>query len=252
MVTLELQNCTFSYQDWFKSVLVFDHINAVFESGNTIILGPNGAGKSTLMSIATGNLRPNSGSVLINGQEITGPHRLKELKRQVAWLPQSIESLPGLKVREQVAYAGWLKGMTRSKAWEHSGEALARVDMAELADRPANRLSGGQKRRMGIAQSLVHDASFVFLDEPTAGLDPIQQEQFQAIVEHNRLDRNFVISTHDVNDLDTRYDQVLVLSNGRIVFHGSVREFLAKSGSGGSEADRGGRAYRAVIEEGTA
>jgi ABC-2 type transport system ATP-binding protein len=245
---IALTDCSFSYRRWFREVPVFDGISVEFQRGTTIILGPNGAGKSTLMSMATGNLRPNAGQLSFDGVPVDGARSLNALRRRVAWLPQQIEAVPGLRVREQVAYAGWLKGMNRGRAWSAAATALAKVDLADLAERPSGKLSGGQRRRMGIAQSLVHDAEFIFMDEPTAGLDPLQYERFNAVVAELSEDTNFVISTHDVNDLDARFDHVVVLSGGRKAYAGDVAGFLDHAEPSNEARSRPGSAYRSLVE----
>nr|WP_281398810.1 ATP-binding cassette domain-containing protein [Natronoglycomyces albus] len=163
-------------------------------------------------------------------------------------MPQSIRAIGGLRVREQVAYVAWLKGMSRSRAWEAAAAALAKTDLSDLAERPATRLSGGQRRRMGIAQTIVHGARFIFLDEPTAGLDPLQLERFNCLLAELSADHHFVVSTHDITALTSKYDRVLVVASGATAFAGSAQDFLALAGHGGE--GREASAYRVALNGG--
>lgn len=168
---LRIVGCSFAYR---RSLPVFDGYTASFAPGRTVLLGPNGAGKSTLLALLADSLQPQKGYVETGtGLSPRTWRGRREFRRRVAWLPQQVAPFPGLTVREHVAYAGWLKGLSRRDAWRRSTAALEDVDLASLAGRRATQLSGGQTRRMGIAGALVHEAEAILLDEPTAGLDPV-------------------------------------------------------------------------------
>lgn len=211
---------------------VFDDLSLVFEPGRTALLGPNGAGKSTIFGLLAGVHAPRRGAITLGDPPLDA--RPTELRRSVGWMPQDIETVPGLRVREQVAYAGWLKGMRRSDARAAAMHAVRRAGLDQLADRPSRRLSGGERRRLGFSQVLVHEPSVMLLDEPFAGLDPLQRERFRTIVAATRVAGAIVVSTHDVEDIDDLFDHVVVLDAGRVVFQGSVPAFmsLAPAGSG--------------------
>lgn len=192
--------------------------------GRTVVLGPNGAGKTTLLAIGADALVPQEGRVVLNGDD----QRRGERRRRVGWMPQQINAVPGLTCREQVAYAGWLKGLSQREAWHRSARALNDVGLADLADRSASKVSGGQLRRVGLAQVLVADAAVLLLDEPTAGLDPGQRSRFREIVgELSGI--AVVISTHQVDDLSELFETVVVLHEGIVRFEGPVPAFLALS-----------------------
>ena len=142
-------------------------------------------------------------------------------------MPQQVRAIPGLTSREQVAYAGWLKGMSRSAAWTEAPAALERVDLTGEADRLTAQLSGGQQRRVGLAQLLVHRADLLLLDEPTAGLDPGQRARFRETLRRTAQDVPVVVSTHRVDDLTDLFDTVVVMDHGRIPFQGSTEAFMA-------------------------
>ena len=195
--------------------------------GCTVILGPNGAGKTTLLSLGATALRPTQGSVSLGDLDSSRRRDLRAFRRSVGWMPQQVRAIPGLTSREQVAYAGWLKGMSRSAAWTEAVTALERVDLTDEADRLTAQLSGGQQRRVGLAQLLVHRADLLLLDEPTAGLDPGQRARFRDLLRQVAQDVPVVVSTHQVDDLTDLFDTVIVMDHGRIPFQGSTEAFMA-------------------------
>lgn len=145
----------------------------------------------------------------------------------MAWIPQQITPVPGLTVREQVAYAGWLKGMPKDLAWKASEDALRRVDLTRLAERKSHQVSGGQLRRMGIAGALTHRSELILMDEPTAGLDPTQRVVFRELVDDLAGSVQVIVSTHQTEDLADLYTHVAVLAHGKICFQGSPADFHA-------------------------
>ncbi|WP_308294480.1 ATP-binding cassette domain-containing protein [Streptomyces sp. RKAG290] len=215
-----------------------------FPSGRTVFLGPNGAGKTTVLSLAASVLRPQSGTVGYGRRTTARRGDLSAYRRRIAWLPQRTEAVPGLTVREQVAYVGWLKGMSRSAAWDAAPGAVRQVELSEKLDRKVGELSGGQQRRVGVAQCLVHDAEALLLDEPTAGMDPRQRRVFHDILA--TLDRHVLLSTHDVADLEDSYDHVVVLNAGAIRFSGTVAEFTALAPADTAYGRRAEAAYYRV------
>lgn len=210
-----------------SSPLIFDEFSWQVPQGATVILGPNGAGKTTLLSLGATALKPNSGKITLGDRDSANRHDVRAIRRGVGWLPQQFRPIPGLSAREQVAYAGWLKGMSRPDAWSDAHDALARVGLSEEADRPTHGLSGGQQRRVGIAQLLVHRAGLMLLDEPTSGLDPQQRAGFRKILRRIAQDVPVVVSTHQVDDLSDLFDTVVILDHGVIRFQGSVAAFMA-------------------------
>ncbi|AKG44655.1 ABC transporter related protein [Streptomyces xiamenensis] len=119
-----------------------------------------------------------------------------------------------------------MKGMTRTAAWSAAAEALARVELSGKQDERVTRLSGGQVRRVGVAQALVHEAEVLLLDEPTAGMDPRQRRVFRDTLAALSPEVSVLISTHDVADLAEDSEHVTVLNRGGIVYHGDVAGFL--------------------------
>lgn len=245
-MTIHISRCSFGYR---RRDPVLEDLSLELPSGCVVLLGPNGAGKSTLLALLASALTPHAGSVTLGDLDTRRRGDLKHYRRQVGWLPQQVPPVPGLRVREQAAYAGWLKGMSRRDAWDSSLEAIKQVGLGELAERSAARLSGGQLRRLGIAQTLVHSARVVLMDEPTAGLDPTQRRVFRDLLENLKGRTSFVVSTHQTEDLADSYDSVILLDRGRILFQGSTDSFLDLAPRQVAQERRAEAAYAGLVRE---
>lgn len=208
-------------------------------AGRTVLLGPNGAGKSTLLALGANALQPTHGQICFGSVDPARRFDRAAYRRAIGWMPQQVRAVPGLTAHEQVAYAAWLKGASQKQAWSAAGMALEQVGLATVADRPSTTLSGGQLRRVALAQVLAHDANVLLLDEPTVGLDPAQRARFREILAALPPSSPVVVSTHQVDDLADLFDTVVVLSNGVIKFEGAVSGFmqLAPATSGERRAE---------------
>ena len=241
---LDIRSCTYAYRPWDSPVI--KELDYTLPPGLTILLGPNGAGKSTMLRLAASVTRPRSGTITV-GELRAGT---RAYRRAVAWMPQGITAMTSLTAREQVAYTGWLKGMSRRDAWDAAVRALDRVDLAAEADTKAGRLSGGQLRRVGLASALVHRARVLLLDEPTAGMDPRQRRVFRDILRSLTGDIPVLLSTHDVADLAEESDHVTVLEAGRVIYHGTTAGFLALAPTDVVPGRAAEAAYTALSQEG--
>jgi ABC-2 type transport system ATP-binding protein len=226
-MSVSFASCSFSYTH--RRRMIFEELCLSFPRGSTVLLGPNGAGKSTLLGLAAAVLRPSSGSVRLGDLTTLQRRQRMRYQRRVGWLPQTVTPTPGLRLREQVAYAGWLKGMSRRDAWDAAALALRRVELHSKEDVSARTLSGGQLRRAGIAQVLVHGAEVMLLDEPTAGLDPAQRANFADLVQDLSNEVDIIVSTHQTEDLTTTYGHVVLLDEGSVRFEGTTDQFLSRS-----------------------
>jgi ABC-type multidrug transport system ATPase subunit len=206
-------------------------INLDIGSGMFGLLGPNGAGKSSLMRILVTLMKPSSGNVLVDGLDIQ-KHR-KELRKMLGYLPQDFRFFTSLKTWEFLDYSGSLAGLKDRRArLTEVDRLLDQVGLLEVRDRQANRLSGGMKRRLGIAQALIGNPKIIVVDEPTTGLDPDERIRFRNIL--SQLSRNDVIiilSTHIVGDISSTCQGMALLNKGKVVFNGSP-ENLIKNADG--------------------
>lgn len=250
MANLVFSEVVFAYPDrglLRRSVTpVFQGFSWRLGPGRTVVLGPNGAGKSTLLALGASALMPNRGRVTLDDHDVQTRGGRAAIRRTVAWMPQQTRAIPGLSAREQVAYAGWLRGMPRSAAWEAAAESLDRVGLSTEANRLTAQLSGGQQRRVGLAQCLVHGADVWLLDEPSAGLDPGQRARFREILVEVSQSATVLVSTHLVDDIADLYDSVVVLARGEIRFEGTADDFAALAPSPGPLA--GEAAYATLVE----
>jgi ABC-2 type transport system ATP-binding protein len=213
--------------------------------GRSCLLGPNGAGKSTILGLAADVLVPSHGLVSFGDLVARGGRGGRAYRRSIAWMPQRTHAIPGFTSREQVAYAGWLKGLGQAEAWRAAEAALKRVDLGDRMSAAASELSGGQLQRLGLAQALIHDASVLLLDEPAAGLDPAQRAVFRDLLRSLPRDRVILVATHQVDDLGDLFDRVAVLVDGVIRHEGTVEAFLELAPEGA--ARRAEAAYATFV-----
>ena len=224
---LSFRNVSFAYRSSLprRVVSVFEDFTWSLPAGRTVLLGPNGAGKTTLLSLAVNLLRADAGAIHLEGVE--ADHSKNALRKAIAFMPQSVRAIAGLTTLEQVAYAAWLQGVESDRAAELALSALDRVGLQAERDSLVAELSGGQLRRVGLAQVLVRPSRVLLLDEPTAGLDPAQRSRFRNLIAELPANHTVLVSTHQVDDLTELFTTVVVLDRGRVCYEGSPADFLA-------------------------
>lgn len=201
-------------------------INLEFGTGMFGLLGPNGAGKSSLMRIIVTLMKPTSGVTLVDGKDIQ-KHR-KELRRMLGYLPQAFRFFTALKTWEFLDYSGTLAGLkNRRQRILEVDRLLDQVGLLEVRDRFANKLSGGMKRRLGIAQALIGNPRIIVVDEPTTGLDPDERIRFRNILSQlSQNDVTIILSTHIVGDISSTCQGMALLNRGDLVFSGSPENLV--------------------------
>jgi ABC-type multidrug transport system ATPase subunit len=209
--------------------IALNQINLTITEGMFGLLGPNGAGKSTLMRILVTLMEPSSGEILIDGKEI-GHHR-KEIRKMVGYLPQDFRFFARLRSWEFLDYAARLAGMnSKSERRERVDEMLTSVGLYEFRNRMANKLSGGMKRRLGIAQALIARPSLIIVDEPTTGLDPEERIRFRNLLSDlGRNDIIIILSTHIVGDISSTCNQMALLNEGALIYEGTPDQLVEKA-----------------------
>lgn len=242
-------NVTFRDVDYSYSSRkrVFEGLSLDITTFPTVLLGPNGAGKSTMLGLISGQIKPRRGVVSTGRISTTSRRNLLKLRRESGWLPQDVRGVSGLTIREQVAYAGWLKKMSYKAAWRQAETTLDQVGLAEKMRESATKLSGGQRRRLGIAQALISDPSLIVLDEPYAGLDPEQRASVRETLLRVAARSSLIVSTHQTEDIEDVYANVIVLSAGKVIYHGATPEFFALAPAGTPDVLKAEMAYRAVV-----
>lgn len=205
-------------------------LNLEIPNGMFGLLGPNGAGKSTLMRILVTLMKPSSGKVTINDTLDLAKNR-REIRAMLGYLPQDFSFFSKLKTYEFLDYtarlAGMKNGTARRTAVEHM---LEEVGLFEARDRHANKLSGGMKRRLGIAQALINDPKIIIVDEPTTGLDPEERIRFRNLLSTiSTRDVIIILSTHIVGDISSTCDNMALLNKGKLAFAGSPEQLVKEA-----------------------
>jgi len=213
-----------------KAVQALNGIDLEIGSGMFGLLGPNGAGKTTLMRILAGIVNPSSGSLRVDGHDLTTEAGKRAVKSMLGYLPQELGLYPELTPDQFVDYMAILKGMDdRHKRSRRVAEVLEMVGLRDMSNRKIKGLSGGMKRRVGIAQALVNDPKMLIVDEPTAGLDPEERIRFRNLLVNLATDRIVLLSTHIVEDIGQTCRDLAILAKGRILFRGSPAQMLKAS-----------------------
>lgn len=211
----------------FGAITAVDRLSLEVPRGSCFgLLGPNGAGKSTTMRLLTGQARPTSGSIEVLGLPV--PKRSKQARARMGVVPQQEWLEDQLTCRENVLIWATLLRVPRGERAAAVDRALAIAHLTDRADDKIKTLSGGMKRRLLIARSLVHDPELVLLDEPTVGLDPqIRQELWTLIDELRNRGKTLLMSTHYIEEAERLADEVAIVSGGRVVAQGPPLELLA-------------------------
>jgi ABC-type multidrug transport system ATPase subunit len=201
---------------------------------------------ATVLPISQGDLQ-------LLGRPVRKGNDLREIRRELGYLPQQFGFYPRFTVREFVQYLAWLKEMPDREIPAAVQRAIDRVGLSDQADTKLRALSGGMLRRAGIAQAIVHEPRFLLLDEPTVGLDPAQRVGFRDLLREIGLDSCVLVSTHLVEDVSAACATVVIMAAGREVWHGTPDELTAAGGmsdAGDSPSERG---YSAILarREGT-
>ncbi len=204
-------------------------VNLEIPTGMFGLLGPNGAGKSTLMRILVALMEPTSGEVNIFGYDLK--KQRKEIRSILGYLPQDFRFFAKYKTHEFLDYAARLSGMTHARKRKQAVEAmLDTVGLFDARERYANKLSGGMKRRLGIAQALIHQPKVIIVDEPTTGLDPEERIRFRNLLsEVSKNDVTIILSTHIVGDISSTCKCMALINTGQVAFYGSPQEMLGQA-----------------------
>lgn len=217
---LRMQNLTKEFGD-FTAV---DHLNFTMENGVYGLLGVNGAGKTTLMKMLCTLLSPTSGEITCNGREILGMGA--DYRRILGYLPQEFGFYPEFTVQDYLSYIAALKGLRPVVAKRRVQELIEKTGLKKAAKKKMKKLSGGMKRRAGIAQAMLNNPKILVLDEPTAGLDPNERIRFRNLISELAQDRLVLLSTHIVPDVEYIANRILLMRAGRIVLEGEAGELI--------------------------
>lgn len=208
----------------FGEFVAVDHINLTMTNGVYGLLGVNGAGKTTLMRMLCTLLKPTSGSIYCNGKDIFEMDG--EYRKLLGYLPQDFGFYPEFTVKDYLLYIATIKGVRPAVARKRTNELISRVGLAKVANKKLKKLSGGMKRRAGIAQAMLNDPKILILDEPTAGLDPNERIRFRNLISELSEERLVLLSTHIVSDIEYIANEILMMKDGAIVNKGTLDEII--------------------------
>ena len=209
----------------FGSFRAVDQVTFTMHSGVYGLLGVNGAGKTTLMRMLTTLIHPTGGEIRWDGQDV---FRMDSAYRKLlGYLPQDFGYYPDFSIYDYLMYIASIKGIRPAAAKQRALRLLKQVGLSQAGHKKMKTLSGGMKRRVGIAQAMLNDPKILILDEPTAGLDPNERIRFRNLISELSEDRIVLLSTHIVSDIEYIASEILLMKDGRITLYGTAEEVIA-------------------------
>ncbi len=190
-------------------------------------LGPNGAGKSTTMKMLTGFLDPSGGAALVGGHDITADPLAA--KRLLGYLPEGAPLYPDMTPESFLLFIAGIRGYSGDEARRRVADVVAKVSLQGVLRQPIETLSKGFKRRVGLAQAILHDPQVLVLDEPTDGLDPNQKHEVRALIRSMAKDKVIILSTHILEEVEALCTRVIIIAKGRMVIDCKPSELAARS-----------------------
>jgi len=212
----------------FGPLVAVDDVSFSVERGEVLgFLGPNGAGKSTTMKMVTGFLTPTSGSISVCGHDVAKAPLAA--KRTIGYLPEGAPAYPDMTPAAYLDFVADIRRLKGAAKRQRLDYVIARIGLDGVLQQPIDTLSKGYKRRVGLAQALMHDPQVLVLDEPTDGLDPNQKHEVRGLILEIAADKAIVISTHILEEVEAVCRRALIIANGRIVADGTPAELQARS-----------------------
>jgi ABC-2 type transport system ATP-binding protein len=221
---IETRQLTKSYGD----LTAVDNISFSVESGQVLgFLGPNGAGKSTTMKMIAGFLAPTSGSIKVCGFDVA--EQPIQAKQTIGYLPEGAPSYGEMTPRQFLGFIADVRGLTGKHRQARIDDVIERLHLNAVLEQPIDTLSKGFKRRVGLAQAIVHDPKVLILDEPTDGLDPNQKHEVRGLINAMARDKIIVISTHILEEVHAVCTRAIIISNGKVQADATPAELEKRS-----------------------
>ena len=212
----------------FGSIMAVDKLSFEVGSGEVLgFLGPNGAGKSTTMKMLTGFLTPSAGTATINGHDIINDSLAA--RRAIGYLPEGAPSYGEMTVRSFLEFIARASGFKGREARRKASAAIDRLNLDRVPEQAIETLSKGFKRRVGLAQAILHDPQVLILDEPTDGLDPNQKHEVRHLIRDMSSEKIIVISTHMLEEVHALCNRAMIISDGRLLVDDTPEGLIARS-----------------------
>jgi ABC-2 type transport system ATP-binding protein len=212
----------------FGPLIAVDDVSFTVPQGEVLgFLGPNGAGKSTTMKMITGFLAPTAGTAVICGFDIAA-HPIAA-KKHIGYLPEGAPAYPDMTPADFLNFIAHIRGFAGGEAQRRIGRVVDMIKISGVMHQPIETLSKGFRRRVGVAQALLHDPDVVILDEPTDGLDPNQKYEMRAIIEAMRPTKAIIISTHLLEEVEAVCSRAIIIAHGRVLADGPPAELAQRS-----------------------
>ncbi len=217
----------------FGSICAVKDLSFAVERGEVLgFLGPNGAGKSTTMKMLTCFLSPSSGTAKVDGFDILDSPQ--EVRRLIGYLPENAPLYGEMTVLEFLRFVMEVRGLSGESGRSSLKRSVDLTSLGDVLGQKIETLSKGFKRRVGLAQAIIHDPEILILDEPTDGLDPNQKFEVRRLIEEMSDDKCIILSTHILEEVEEVCSRAIIISNGQLVADGTPEEFKSKSASAGS------------------
>jgi gliding motility-associated transport system ATP-binding protein len=211
----------------FGALTAVDGITLAVKEGEVLgFLGPNGAGKTTTMRIIAGYLEPSDGAARVCGFDLA--RQPIEAKRRIGYLPEGAPLYGDMTCRGLLAFVADVRGFDQAERRRAIDRVIEMIELGDVADRPIETLSKGFKRRVGLAQALIHDPPVLILDEPTDGLDPNQKYHVRALIRSMAKSKAIIVSTHILEEVEAACSRAVIIAEGRVVADGTAEELLAR------------------------
>ncbi|MGK0171111.1 MAG: ABC-2 type transport system ATP-binding protein, partial [Gammaproteobacteria bacterium] len=213
----------------FGTITAVNGISLEVARGEVLgFLGPNGAGKSTTMKMLTGFLSPDGGKVRIGGDDIEA--NPIAVKRRLGYLPEGAPLYGDMTPAAFLDFIAQTRGLSGADKARRIGEVVERVNIGDVMAQPTETLSKGFKRRVGLAQAILHDPEVLILDEPTDGLDPNQKHEVRQLIREMSADKVIILSTHILEEVDAVCSRAVIIARGELLADGTPEQLLSQSG----------------------
>jgi len=212
----------------YGAITAVEDLSFTVEAGQILgFLGPNGAGKSTTMRMLTGFLTPTSGEALINGIDIS--RNTVEASKHIGYLPEGAPSYGEMTVVQFLTFVGRARLINKADLPASVEKAIQKLNLVAVAHQPIETLSKGFKRRVGLAQAIIHEPQILILDEPTDGLDPNQKHEVRKLIRAMAKDKIIVISTHILEEVEAVCNRVMIIAGGKLLADDTPHGLVARS-----------------------